>query len=119
MKLITKITGIIGSVALLLPTLAFAAPSEVTGILDTLQYIVDALVPIVMVLAVLLFFWGLAKYILAAGNEESKASGKTIMIGGIVALFVMTSVWGLVGWLGGAVGLGNDRAPNSGDIIPN
>ena len=119
MKLTTKITGIISSVTLLLPTLVFAQPSEVTGILNTLQYIVDKLVPIVMVLAVLYFFWGLAKYILAAGNEESKASSKTIMIGGIIALFVMASVWGLVGWLGGAVGLRNDRAPNSNDIIPN
>ena len=118
MKLITKITGIIGSVALLLPTLVFAAPSEVTGILDTLQHCwcISANRNGFGGTSLL---WGLAKYILAAGNEESKASGKTIMIGGIVALFVMTSVWGLVGWLGGAVGLGNDRAPNSGDIIPN
>ena len=42
------------------------------------------------------FFWGLVKFIFAAGNEESKADGKKIMIWGVVALFVMVSVWGLV-----------------------
>ena len=50
-------------------------------------------------LALLFFLWGLAKYIFAAGNEEAKESGKRIMIWGIIALFIMASVWGIVAFL--------------------
>ena len=61
--------------------------------------LIDILIPIVFALALLLFLWGLAKYIFAAGNEEAKEGGKRIMIWGIIALFVMASVWGIVTFL--------------------
>ena len=54
-------------------------------------------------MALLAFFWGLAKYIFHSNDEEKKAEGKNIMIWGIVALFVMASVWGIVKFIGDAV----------------
>jgi hypothetical protein len=38
-----------------------------------------------------------AKYIWSAGNE--KEEGKKIMIWGVIALFVMTSIWGLISFV--------------------
>lgn len=55
------------------------------------------LIPLVFTLALLFFFWGVVKYIRSAGNE--KEEGKKIMIWGVVALFVMSSVWGLVSFI--------------------
>ena len=66
-----------------------------------LQSIVDALIPVVTALALLFFFWGLAKFILAAGDEAAKDEGKRIMIWGVVALFVMAAVWGIIQALAG------------------
>lgn len=63
-----------------------------TGIGGTIQ----SLTVIVAGLALLFFFWGLAKFILNAGDENARQSGKQIMIWGVVALFVMVSVWGIV-----------------------
>ena len=57
--------------------------------------IVNLLVPIAFTAALLFFFWGLAKFILAAGDPAAKEVGKNIMIWGIIALFVMASVWGI------------------------
>ena len=57
--------------------------------------IINILVPIAFTAALLFFFWGLAKFILAAGDPAAKEQGKNIMIWGIVALFVMASVWGI------------------------
>ena len=83
------------SVALLAPALALAAET-LDNVVGTVGGIIGALTPIVVALALLFFFWGLAKYILNAGDEAAKAEGRMIMIWGIIALFVMVSVWGLV-----------------------
>ncbi len=67
-------------------------------------------------LALLVFFWGLVKYIVKADDEKAKESGKNIMIWGVIALFVMFSVFGLVRFLQGSFGIsetnsGNNSAP--------
>ncbi len=67
--------------------------------------IVETATPIVAGLALLFFFWGLATFILAAGNEEAKERGRRIMIWGVVALFVMVTVWGLTTFLGNIFGI--------------
>ncbi len=42
------------------------------------------------------FFWGVVLFILNAGNEEKRTSGKQKMLWGIIALFVIFSVWGII-----------------------
>jgi hypothetical protein len=97
--------------AYLLPALAFAQDlTEFENLVDAIGRIVQALTPIVVALALLYFFWGLAKYILASGDEVDKAKGRDIMIWGIVALFVMVSVWGIVEILGSALSV--DSVPD-------
>ena len=73
------------------------------NLVEQLGRIIDKLIPIVFSIALLVFFWGLAKYILAAGSEEAKDQGRRIMIGGIIALFVMASIWGIITWIGNAL----------------
>jgi hypothetical protein len=82
----------------LLFALPFVASAQTFGsILGVINNLVNQLIPLTMALALLAFFWGLVKYIWSSGNEEGKADGKNIMIAGIVGLFVMVSIWGLVG----------------------
>lgn len=108
------------SLALLTPALALAqigSDSDLGGartFVESLGEIVNLLIPIAFAAALLFFFWGLAKYILAAGNEEAKEAGKNIMIWGVLALFVMASVWGLVAFIGDFLGVeqgGNAPVP--------
>lgn len=66
------------------------------SILDVIAGLITTATPIVVALALLYFFWGLANYILNSGNEEKKKEGKSIMIWGILALFIMVSVWGII-----------------------
>ena len=44
---------------------------------------------------------------------EDKETGKQIMIWGIIALFVMVSVWGLVNVLSNTTGIGGAAAPTT------
>jgi hypothetical protein len=88
------------------PALAFAAPLDNIGVLmKQIGNLVDLALPIVVGVALLGFFWGLAKFIFAAGDEEKRKEARSIMIYGVIALFVMVSVWGLVGFLGQTVGI--------------
>ena len=89
----------------LAPALALAQDSTVGGIVTLFGDIINAITPIVVALALLYFFWGLAKYILGSADEAKKAEGRNIMIWGIIALFVMVSVWGIVGLLGDTFGI--------------
>ena len=90
------------------PLASFAVAGGPTAdtLIDKIAGWIDVLTPIVVALALLYFFYGLAIYILKAGDEEKRKEAKGIMIYGIIALFVMVSVWGLVGILVSSVGLG-------------
>jgi hypothetical protein len=70
-----------------------------SGLLTNLTKIIGALIPVAFGLAVLAFFWGVAKYILQAGNPKVREQGRQLMVWGVIALFVIASVWGLVNLL--------------------
>jgi hypothetical protein len=53
-------------------------------------------VPFLFALALIMFLTGVIKYVKNGDNEESREAGRGMMLFGIIALFVMTSVWGLV-----------------------
>ncbi len=103
-----KKIAIIG-VASLLPVFASAQDlSNIQTLVQSIGNIINIAIPIVFALAMLFFFWGLAKYIL--GSEHDKDAAKKTMIWGVVALFVMAAVWGLVSFISRAVGV-NSQGP--------
>lgn len=67
--------------------------------------IMEAIIPILFSIAVIVFVWGVFRYVIAEG--EDKQVGKNVMIYGIVGLFVMVSVWGLVNVVYNTFGLDN------------
>ncbi|MBP6888689.1 MAG: hypothetical protein KBC21_03215 [Candidatus Pacebacteria bacterium] len=77
-----------------------------TQFLDMLQTLVKRLVPFLVGLAVLAFFWYLVIFIWKGSeNPKERAEGIKGMGWSIVALFVMVSIWGLVGFIGGVTGI--------------
>jgi uncharacterized membrane protein len=86
------------SAAIALPMIAGAqqALNQLQTLINSFGRIVSTLIPIAFAIGVLAFFWGLGKWIFSAGDEGARDEGKNIMIWGLVALFVMSSVWGIV-----------------------
>lgn len=99
----------------LLPFVAFAQNlSNVNRLVDAVGDIIETILPIMVTIALLVFFWGLIKYIMSAGDPEAAKTGKSIMIYGVIALFVMISVWGIVQFIGEALNIrqgGSVRPP--------
>jgi len=68
-----------------------------TVIVNIARLIQDGVIPVVIGLALLTFLWGVMKY----GTSRDEATRKesiAVITNGIIVLFVMVSVWGLV-WL--------------------
>ncbi len=89
-----KIIGasIVAGGTLLLPVLASA-----TTLLNTLalaNVFLNALVGLFITLAIVIFFWGLIKYLVNVGEEKS--AGLQTMFYGVIAIFVMVSIWGII-----------------------
>lgn len=82
--------------ALAMPLMVSA--QQVVVILSRFRQILDLLIPIFITIAVLFFFWGLIEYI--KGGPEDKDKGKFYMIWAVIALFVMVSIFGIIGLIG-------------------
>jgi len=88
---------------------------NIGGLTYLVGSIVAGIIPIASMLAILFFFYGLAMYILKAGDPKAADEGKSIMIWGIIAIFVMTSIYGIVGFIQRSAGM--DRAAISNPVV--
>ena len=93
------------------PALAVLAPRNFSEFVDIIVGLIKLTVPLVAAISLVAFFWGLVKFIGAAGNEEAIKDGKKIMIWGLIALFVMFSIWGIVSLLNGSLFEGSFGIP--------
>lgn len=76
------------------PSLEYFAVIGLEGIA-----VLDIFIGVVATLALLLFFWGVALFIYSAGDDTRRAEGKKRMIWGIIALFVIFAIWGIISLL--------------------
>lgn len=93
MKNLSKVSVI---ATLLLPSFAFAS-TNFMGLMMNLQGLLNMAVPLLIGLAVVYFLWGVFMYIKAGADEGGKADAKKNIVNGIIGLFVMVAVWGIVG----------------------
>lgn len=87
-----KIAGALAFAAVTIPTIAGAVT-----FLDTLNLVntvLNAVIPMLITLALIYFFWGLIQYI--GNGDEKKDAARDVMIYGILSLFVMVSIWGII-----------------------
>lgn len=61
--------------------------------------LINSVVPLLVTLAVTGFIYGIVKFFMNPDNEEGRKKGKSFMMWGLVTLFVIVSIWGLVGIL--------------------
>ena len=78
------------------PLFVMAAGADIEGLIDVFTKILGFIIPFFMILATVIFLWGVITYLTAGGEEEKIKSGRTYMLWGIISLFVMIAVWGLV-----------------------
>ncbi|QQG42796.1 MAG: hypothetical protein HYW15_01130 [Candidatus Giovannonibacteria bacterium] len=111
------LTQIAVSSAFALPLFAYAA--NVTSILAQLESVLNRVIPILMIVATIVFLWGVIRYVTAGGDEEKLADGRRFIIFGLVGLFVMIAIWGVVRAIVAQFGVGGGVIPGGpGDVRP-
>lgn len=89
-------------VGALFPFPAFAAgcDSTIGDFQELVSYAIclisNSLIPLAFAIALVIFVYGVVKYIAKADDEEARKKGRNFMIWGLLAIFVMVSVWGFV-----------------------
>jgi hypothetical protein len=84
-------------------------------IIDLAIQYMRLIIPLLMGAAVVIFLFGVLKYIGSASEVESREEGRRFMVYGIIGLAVMTSVYGLVAFVTNTLGLPTG-APNLNDL---
>jgi len=109
------------SVSMFVAPMMALAQSKVNSIWDLFSLVnrvLNTLVPLFIALAVVFFIWQVFMYAVA-GDEEKKKASKVNIIYGIVGIFVMVSIWGLVNILQGTFGTAGVAPGNVGNLLPN
>lgn len=66
-----------------------------------------SIVPLLITAAMIVFIYGVITYIQSGADSTKRAEGANFMLWGIVGLFVITAVWGLVKILTDTFGIQN------------
>ncbi len=88
------------------PLYAVEEPGTLQDVVANLIEIFTLLPPLLLAMSLGAFLWGLIKFIYNVGGDpKAKASGKELMVWGTIALFVLTSIWGIVGFFTDSFGI--------------
>lgn len=83
---------------------------------DLLVDLINPLLALLVALAILVFFKGLVSFIAKSGDSKSHAEGRSLMVWGLVGLFVMVSVFGILRFFFSDFGFTNPH--NSDSLLP-
>lgn len=72
------------------------SPSNLTQVICLGVGFLSTLVPVIIGLGLVVFLWGLTRFISAGGDEKRIQEGKDMMVYGIIGLFVMVSIYTIV-----------------------
>jgi len=105
------LAGAVLAAVLLLPVVSYAEPCTAPGIppdctpaaatdfkslVNKIIENINYLMVLVVGLAVFVFIWGIFKYFVAGANEKKVEEARNVLIYGLLGIFIMLSVWGLV-----------------------
>jgi len=94
-----KLLSRAGAIALAAtPAFAFAqgfGTNGFLGLLDAANMLINRLIPFIIALTVLIFLYGVLRFVIA-NDAEKRKEARGYMVWGVISLFVMVSVWGLV-----------------------
>ena len=109
--------------AMTLPVLAFAQTTAcsyqigISQVICTIGGILNTLIPILIVLGVVYFVWGVITYMIGQ-DEEAKKKGRDKIIYGIIGLVVIVGMWGLVRIVMSTFNLNNNNQGVQAPCVP-
>jgi len=77
-----------------------STPSNLKELVDIFLDLIRTALPVIAGLALLVFIWGLVKFIFhVSGDEKAVEEGKNLMKWGLIALFVLVSFMAILAFV--------------------
>lgn len=76
------------------------------------RFILNPLIGLLFFVALLVFMWGIFRFIGNAGSEDARETGKRNIMWGIAGMFIMISVYGIIRLLLGTFGISGATSAN-------
>ena len=97
----------VASVTALVPAVAMAQGNfqNLIGLAESALDVTNIVLVIVFVLALLVFAWGIVKYITAAGDPAKVKEARGFLWWGILGVFVLAAMFGIVQFIGNSFGI--------------
>ncbi len=92
------------------------AQTNAFSILAVVRNILNILIPLLITAALVYFIWGVISYVIAK-DADDKEKARSVVTRGILGLFIVVSVWGLIGIIQSTFGVGSGGAL-TGEQIP-
>ena len=73
-----------------------AEASVITLMQSVNRVVINPLIILIFAIAVVYFIYGLTRYLLSPDNEEVRSTSKSHMLWGIIGMFIMVSVFGIM-----------------------
>ncbi|MBP9757635.1 MAG: hypothetical protein KBD06_03490, partial [Candidatus Pacebacteria bacterium] len=81
--------------AIALPSSVLAQGRGLEGTMGTVMQLLNGAIGLLVLLAIVAFFWGVIRYMFGDG-ATAKSDGLKFMMYGIITIFVMVSIWGII-----------------------
>ena len=82
----------------------------VRGVINLFITIGLKIIPLLGAAAFLIFVLGVARFIKSTGSEKESKDSKNLLIWGLVGIFVLATIWGIISFLEGEFGFGSGVA---------
>lgn len=79
-----------------IPSLSFALPADLGGFVKLFLELIDIIIPILSGFIFILFFYGIAQFILYQGDIIKLKIAKSYMIWSVLGIFLLVSLWGII-----------------------
>ena len=82
------------------------APTTFQELVDLFINLINPLLGLMVGFALLVFFKGLVSFIAKPGDAKSHEAGRSLMVWGVIGLFIMVSVFGILNFFYSDFGFG-------------
>ena len=100
------------------PAVTFAQLGAIdTFFVEVIGFINNILIPLVVGIALLMFIYGLYRWLIqGGGNQSDRDAGKQLALWSIIAFFLMVTVWAIVLMIASGLGFYNGSPAEINDL---
>lgn len=78
------------------------------GVIEYITGVGLEVIPFLGAIAFLVFVLGVAKFIKSSGTDKEIKDKKNLLIWGVIGIFVLVTIWGIIAFLRSELGFGGD-----------